>query len=384
MPELLYARIYPSAADQTELSFPLFENNKKINPELKIPVNENGIFNFVTHLNVSSKELAERGFFGLRKDVALQMEYESLFMIKESRTTCICALSVSKEVYDKVQTAKNYPDKAKKNEILKSNNNALNLRQYRFTLQPDEFEVIGFVVQDEQNKETFHIIENELREADELSEIFKFDYQTTLRRDLKFGAIQSTYYFIQDIESLKKIKEQQKLDEIINSIETINLPESNYLLGTLYNDTEFRIFNPELALYYFEKCDNYLPALKATLPIYISAILDDDGKIKNPYAYALAQRVAENIIKQEPDNLEAKAFLECEKFFGKSIKISKEFKTILGQPLKSMRFFSDITKQMHQTVLFNRKSETNEKYAQDRANAQHEWDTHYALVRITI
>lgn len=150
-----------------------------------------------------------------------------------------------------------------------------------------------------------------------------------------------------------------------------NSADTHYKLSIVYNNPQSKIYDPDRAFEYLLSCNDYLPAQKDILPFYI-ADSTEDGKIVNPESFALALQAATNIIAKEPSNREANAFLQREKFFPKSIKMTGDFNRIISQPIKSSMFFIDLSRRMYCSTLSEAKSHGDE-------NAQHEFDKHWGL-----
>lgn len=161
----------------------------------------------------------------------------------------------------------------------------------------------------------------------------------------------------------------------VAALEIIKGTHANYLIGMLYNDGNSPIFDLDKSFDYFQECGDYLPAQKAILPLYILSSFDEEGTLYNPQAFAAAHHTASEIIAKDPNDAEARAFLEREESYGKSVQIAEQFKTILCQPLK------EVLTQPSSPTFFNKivLSSFFEAKTHGDASDQQAFDKHYGL-----
>ena len=293
--QILYAKIIPaSLTDPNRWSFPAFKNKQKTEFELKIAINKEGEIEFHSYLLVSDRKFGGgRQLPDLTKESALQLELESL-ILEEFSNSYICALAVSDEIYNAVQSADNYPDYVKNtNWDWRSKNykESLNAKQYSFSLNPEKYEIVGFVDKD-------HIIFNELRVKDELTQKFKNETKKLIEENPDMS--RNTVEFLSMNNYLlgkASVNFSQLLEECVSPTQSLNSPYlfdnlislfpsgfryyhlSQRTLKARYNGSlEFRGIKILSARLFFDEWKNGEP--KKNVLIYLKCTDENNTKIR--------------------------------------------------------------------------------------------------------
>lgn len=348
---ILYAKMLPAKdQDVYVIELPIFTDKNQSPQTLPFSVNKDSSIPFCSILIIGAKCTHGSWVLGLREQFTLQNEFQTVNQYDVYRNSYICALAVNQETYDRIQNAKNYSSYVRNTFC---DQVAFKDRQYSYSLQADEFEIIGIICWEQiKSNLNFNFILNDSRKTDELTKQLEND----------FAELKTLCFYSKD-----------------RSPHAIHFERSSafihYMLGKSYNDPATDKHDPALALYYFEVAGEYLPALKEMLPIYIAESFNEDGSLDNPEAYEYARRTATSILKLEPDNYDAKSFFDRENNFKSSIAINKQFYTLMGHSVRSMTLFNNrILPKMHIDTLCELKAIRDEKYKTMREHAQNELD----------